>query len=249
MTKSGPTVIFYVDGSGTTASAYSNTFNFTTVAAVGARGDTLGNSFLGTIDELSLYNRALSGSEIQSIFNAGSGGKCLPDQPPTATNTTAFTGQNHPLNISASKLLLSASDPDGDPLTVSGVSANSTNGGLVSLSAGVVAYAPVNGFVGADRFTYTVSDGRGGSGSAFVFVQVIASNQIAGSLTKPTRISGGFSVSFSGAQGLTYSLQRATNVVGPWSTLTGITVGTGGVGAYADTNPPAARAFYRTVYP
>ncbi len=35
-----------------------------------------GNNFDGTIDELTLYNRALTLAEIQSIFNAGTIGKC-----------------------------------------------------------------------------------------------------------------------------------------------------------------------------
>ncbi len=35
-----------------------------------------GRFFKGEIDELSIYNRALSASEIQAIFNAGSAGKC-----------------------------------------------------------------------------------------------------------------------------------------------------------------------------
>ena len=32
----------------------------------------------GLIDEVGIYNRALSASEIQAIFNAGSAGKCKP---------------------------------------------------------------------------------------------------------------------------------------------------------------------------
>jgi hypothetical protein len=45
-------------------------------------GEALDQSaFDGLIDELSLYNRALSDAEIQEIYNAGSGGKCgLPPQ-------------------------------------------------------------------------------------------------------------------------------------------------------------------------
>jgi triacylglycerol esterase/lipase EstA (alpha/beta hydrolase family) len=35
-----------------------------------------GRFFKGEIDELSIYNRALSASELQAIFNAGSAGKC-----------------------------------------------------------------------------------------------------------------------------------------------------------------------------
>ncbi len=37
-----------------------------------------GDTFSGLIDELSLYNRALSASEIAAIYNAGSAGKCAP---------------------------------------------------------------------------------------------------------------------------------------------------------------------------
>jgi hypothetical protein len=35
-----------------------------------------GNNFDGTIDELTIYNRALTLAEVQSIFNAGTIGKC-----------------------------------------------------------------------------------------------------------------------------------------------------------------------------
>ena len=39
-------------------------------------GNTSPLPFAGLIDEVSLYNRALSASEIQAIFNAGTAGKC-----------------------------------------------------------------------------------------------------------------------------------------------------------------------------
>ncbi|HEX5218115.1 MAG TPA: LamG-like jellyroll fold domain-containing protein [Verrucomicrobiae bacterium] len=78
VTKSGSTVIFYVDGVPYLAPAYDPGFSFSTVAAIGARGDTLDHSFLGSIDELAVYNRPLSAAEIASIYNAGSLGKCRP---------------------------------------------------------------------------------------------------------------------------------------------------------------------------
>jgi hypothetical protein len=37
---------------------------------------TTGVAFNGVLDELSIYNRALSPAEIQALFNAGSAGKC-----------------------------------------------------------------------------------------------------------------------------------------------------------------------------
>ncbi|HEU6448133.1 MAG TPA: immunoglobulin domain-containing protein [Verrucomicrobiae bacterium] len=39
--------------------------------------------FNGWLDDVTIYSNALSGSEIQSIFNAGSNGKCIPQNPPT----------------------------------------------------------------------------------------------------------------------------------------------------------------------
>ena len=43
---------------------------------IGASAPTGGERFRGLIDEVEIYNRALSLSEIQAIFNAGSAGKC-----------------------------------------------------------------------------------------------------------------------------------------------------------------------------
>jgi hypothetical protein len=40
--------------------------------------------FQGLIDEVSIYNRALSSNEIAAIYDAGSAGKCLPAPPPPA---------------------------------------------------------------------------------------------------------------------------------------------------------------------
>jgi hypothetical protein len=37
-----------------------------------------GNCFQGMIDEVSVYNRALSAAEIQAIYNVDSSGKCKP---------------------------------------------------------------------------------------------------------------------------------------------------------------------------
>jgi hypothetical protein len=60
VTKSGSVVVFYIDGVAYPAAAYNQTFTFTTPAAIGALGDSLGDSFCGTIDEMSIYNRELS---------------------------------------------------------------------------------------------------------------------------------------------------------------------------------------------
>src|SRR5207237_171577 len=58
------------------APAYNDTFTFSSPPAIGARGDNFGNSFLGLVDEVSVYNRPLTTSEVATIYNAGSAGKC-----------------------------------------------------------------------------------------------------------------------------------------------------------------------------
>jgi hypothetical protein len=76
VTKSGSVVMFYLDGVSYAVPAFEPGFSFSGSAAIGARGD-LSHSFLGSIDEISFYNRALTAAEIQAIYQAGSAGKCL----------------------------------------------------------------------------------------------------------------------------------------------------------------------------
>jgi concanavalin A-like lectin/glucanase superfamily protein len=80
VTKNGSTVVFYLDGAAEPVITYNTTFEFTTDLMIGAADNTVEASFLGMIDELSIYNRGLSAAEIQSIYNADGAGKCkLPD--------------------------------------------------------------------------------------------------------------------------------------------------------------------------
>jgi hypothetical protein len=209
----------------------------------------VGSYFAGLMDEVSLYNRALTDSEVVAIYNAGSSGKCHPNQPPTAANLEAATIQNRTMAIPVEKILLKAFDPDGDLLTLESVSLTSTNGGTVVLSTLDVLYTPSANYIGADRFTFTVSDGRGGSASGFVLIQVRDPNQISGNMLPLTQIAGGYLVTFAGIPGQTYTLQRASFVTGPWTNLVQIAVGQGGIATYADTNAPPAGAYYRTTYP
>jgi hypothetical protein len=94
VTKSGSSVVFYVDGVAYPAAAYNPGFTFSTPADIG--GLRTNYSFYGTIDELAVYNRALTASEVQGIYNAGSSGKCTVPVPPffvmQPTNQTVLVG-------------------------------------------------------------------------------------------------------------------------------------------------------------
>src|SRR5207302_11520594 len=104
-TKSGSNIVFYLDGTAYPAAPYVVNFTFTTRAAVGARGNTFANSFLGSVDEVSVYNRALTAGEISAIYNAGTGGKCPGPTPPSITlqpqDVTCAAGTNVALTVVA----------------------------------------------------------------------------------------------------------------------------------------------------
>ena len=73
------TLIFYLDGVADVPIPQTGSFDYTTNAAIGSRGDAqTDNVFFGAVDELAIYNRVLTTNEIQSIFNAGTTGKCGP---------------------------------------------------------------------------------------------------------------------------------------------------------------------------
>ncbi|HKQ36514.1 MAG TPA: LamG-like jellyroll fold domain-containing protein [Verrucomicrobiae bacterium] len=88
--KASGVATIYIDGSRV---AQENLGTFTPQTSshfyVGLRssGTATGNRFAGDIDELSLYNRALSGAELHAIFAASSLGKCKPA--PVAPTITA----------------------------------------------------------------------------------------------------------------------------------------------------------------
>ena len=90
------------------------------------------------------------------------------NQPPVAVNDGASTNPNIPVTVN---VLSNDFDPDGNPLTVTGVSVP-TNGTAVNNNDGTITYTPNNGFVGNDSFTYTISDNNGGTATATVNISM-----------------------------------------------------------------------------
>jgi hypothetical protein len=68
-------------------------------------------------------------------------------------------------------------------------------------------------------------------------------------LLPPSTGPAGITLHFAGSPGLTYSIQRASTLPGPWITIATVTVADDGVGTLLDPNPPASEAFYRVSYP
>jgi uncharacterized delta-60 repeat protein len=84
--------------------------------------------------------------------------------PPNAVDDAAATPEDVPVTIDVTA---NDTDLDGDPLTVTAVTAPA-HGTAVIASASSVTYTPHPNWHGPDAFTYTVGDGHGGTDTATV---------------------------------------------------------------------------------
>jgi len=92
------------------------------------------------------------------------------NRPPVAVNDAFTVDQNSSGN--SLNVLANDSDPDGDTLTISTVGTPSH--GVVSISGNGLVYTPTAGYTGGDSFSYSISDGHGGTASAVVTITVRA---------------------------------------------------------------------------
>ncbi|CUJ88738.1 Hemolysin, chromosomal [Shimia thalassica] len=99
-----------------------------------------------------------------------------------AAGQSLLVSANHVGTIDVAELLENDSDPDDEPVTVTGVSATSALGAAITLNTdGTITYDPsgvalIQALDEADReedsFTYTISDGFGGTDTATVSLRV-----------------------------------------------------------------------------
>jgi len=134
----------------------------------------------------------------------------VPNNAPVVQNFSigAQSGVLQTITIIGGKPVYAPSDADSsDTLAISAVT-QGTNGGVVAFSSTGVTYS--NNVVGADSFTYTVSDGVGGMATATVVVTVTAVvNQQTPSLTyNGTNVM----MTFWGIPGYAYTVQSSTNL-------------------------------------
>ena len=116
---------------------------------------------------------------------------------PTATADAATTNEDAPVAIDVAA---NDADVDGDTLTPSTVSAPDL-GSVAIAPNGTVVYTPPPNYSGPDSFTYTVSDGQGGSASAAVSVTVAPVNDAptAAPKTATTKYQTAVSISLAGS--------------------------------------------------
>jgi hypothetical protein len=102
---------------------------------------------------------------------------------PTAVGDAVTGTANTPLTIAPTTLLSNDTDPNGDPLTISSV-LDATHG-TVALVGGSVVFTPTKDYVGDASFSYTISDGHGGTASASVSLTIAAELLKAGATPTP----------------------------------------------------------------
>ncbi|MGC8960166.1 MAG: Ig-like domain-containing protein, partial [Chloroflexia bacterium] len=87
---------------------------------------------------------------------------------PVAGNDAATTSEDTPIAID---VLANDSDVEDDPLSIAAVGLPAH--GTAVVSGTMVLYTPIPDFYGSDTFSYTVSDGHGGTAGALVSVVVV----------------------------------------------------------------------------
>lgn len=103
------------------------------------------------------------------------------NDPPVANEDTATTEEDTAVDID---VLANDTDVDGDALEVDSVTVPA-NGSVTINSDNTVTYTPDQDFCGTDSFTYTVSDGKAGTATANVSIEVIPISPIALVITSP----------------------------------------------------------------
>ncbi|MBC7908717.1 MAG: cadherin-like domain-containing protein [Rhodospirillaceae bacterium] len=181
----------YINGGAGTDSLNGGAGNDT---LVGAAGDTLdgGDNFDTAVftGNAADYTRTLIGAGTYSVRHNTTGQTTtlvrvesiqfadmtvrIINQGPVSVADSLTTAEDTALVIAPAALLGNDSDLDGDTLSITSV--GNAVGGTVAIMGGNVVFTPTANFNGAASFTYSVSDGFGGTATATASVAVSAVN-------------------------------------------------------------------------
>jgi autotransporter-associated beta strand protein len=188
---------------------------------------------------------ALNGGLNWYLGDLTSYGRIKVNRSPVSGPTLTFT--NTPgvqLQIPIVSLTGSATDPDGDAITLSGIDLTTTNGVTLVTNGTTIFYS--NNANSDDAFNYTIDDGHGGSATGVV---VIAASTIGQFISQPTVSGSSVTLHFAGGPGLTYYLERSINLPPDWLTISTNIVSSNGIVDYIDDfhdlSEPPSSSFYR----
>jgi hypothetical protein len=170
--------------------------------------------------------------------------------PPVAGADTIERYPTGTVKVRLTTLLANDSDADSDSLNIT-VSTTSVNSGTVAVSGAWVFYTPAAGFTNADSFTYTITDGNGGSTTGTVTVALKVDDAPGVNLVITDLGNGSFRIGGYGIPGRTYRLQSTDSLTPTnWQFVSGGSVIASSTGYFEYTDTPGAGSrYYRTVYP
>jgi hypothetical protein len=178
------------------------------------------------------------------------------NQPPVpGADSIARPNNTRVAKVTKSVLLANDTDPEGDPLSITGVGNATPAGATVAVVGTFVVYTAPATNAGDGSFTYTLSDGPGGHAVAATVTVVQTSSTPTGAGPNSAQIApsgNDYIISFIGVPGRMYRVQYTTSLSAPYtwtefSPLAIFTAPTNGVFGYTDTNPPGPVRLYRAV--
>jgi hypothetical protein len=173
----------------------------------------------------------------------------IANAPPVAAGGSFFQLTNTPLAINIADLISNDHDPDGDPVSFAGVSATTSNGLTLTVTATQI-LVPPNSL--PDAFTCTIADSHGATATGRATISIVTNvAAIAAALERAP--DGATTIRFTGVPWHFYECQRATNC-----TFTGaihsrfVQAGAGGQievhDDYTDLGQSPAASFYRLIH-
>jgi VCBS repeat-containing protein len=155
-----------IGGRGTDTARFSGNFADYTITASGDKlmvSDTVGADGTDRLKGVETVTFA----DVSATFSGGT-------FQPVAIGETASVVEDGSIAFSASALLSNDADIDGGSLSVTGVGGAAN--GTVSFTGGIATFVPTANYSGPASFTYTISDGQGGTATATVALTVSAVN-------------------------------------------------------------------------
>ncbi len=218
---------------------------------------------------------ALSGGEVFDLFDASSfsgtfatlnlpalgaglnwytgsltnDGSLVVNRAPVPGAMTLNTVVNQSASLPTAKLIAVATDPDGNPMTITGVNYSGGNGSSVSLSGPNINYTPGVNFTGSESFSYTLGDNQGGSATGTVNVTVVPSGETFNRVAINSLPGGNVQLIYAGIPDYNYALDWTHSLTPPVTWIPLATNQADNIGTLTFTNTPSGGAdFYRTRY-
>lgn len=222
----------------------------TKVVVAGTTG-TFAADLTGLAMNTPYFVRAFATNAIGTAYGSDVSFTTLANNLPAFAGMSVGTLMGSPVNIFVAKVLARSSDPDGDAVVLTGVTAATAQAGTATLVGTTITYTPAASFSGADTITFTLSDGI--APVDHTIAVTVSPDAVFTSPENAPRITdlggGPMRIAFFGIPGRTYGIQRSeTMAPGSWTQIAAVTAAANSTVTFDDPSPPGT-AFYRIVFP